>query len=325
MTMKTKLLIVIGALFAIAATEAVKNYTGLPLARITVKVVDEQQNPIAGANVRLYFQDSLTGKDASVQGPTNSEGLFSGEGGSNPSGVGSLITKEGFYPSGAPLPKYYKVDALNHWQPWNETYTTILRFVGSPVPLYAKSSWIEIPAVGQPCGYDLEKGDWVAPQGKGAVADLVFTLERRYDDRQDFDVKAELSFSRPLDGIQSVDLPVIGKNSMFKWSREAPEDGYLPALKMHFARDPKAGFTQSASDGQAYFFRVRTVEKEGRIVSALYGKISGGLQLAPSNSRTSKVKLTYYFNSNSLDRNLEWDIKRNLIQGLSYEETPRDP
>lgn len=322
MTMKTKILICFGALLGVAAVTA---QLELPLAKVTVRVLDEAEQPLAGAHVSLGFRDRLTGKDVFVRGQTDAAGRFSGEGGCDPSGVGSEITMDGYYQGWAPIPKFYEVDALNHWKPSNETYTTTLRHVGKPVPLYAKSAWIEIPAVGQPCGYDLEKGDWVAPQGKGAVADLVFTLERRYDDRQDFDVKAELSFSRPLDGIQSVDLPVIGKNSLFKWSREAPEDGYFPTLKMHFARDPKAGFTQSASDGQAYFFRVRTVEKDGRIVGALYGKIRGGLQLAPSNSKTSKVKLTYYFNSTSLDRNLEWDPKRNLFEGLNYEQTPREP
>ena len=76
---------------------------------------------------------------------------------------------------------------------------------------------------------------------------------------------------------------------------------------------------------QTYFFRVRTVKQNDRIVSALYGKIKEGFQLAPSNSKTCKVKLAYYLNPTSLDRNMEWDPQRNLLKGLSYEETPRDP
>jgi len=150
-------------------------------------------------------------------------------------------------------------------------------------------------------------------------------LERRYVSRDDFEVKAEVRFSQPLDGIQEVKLPAIGRNSVFKWEREAPETGYEPILTTRFAHKPGASFELTASEEQAYFFRVRTVEQNGRIVSALYGKIKGGLQLAASNSKTSKVMLTYYLSSTSLDRNLEWDTKHNLLPGLSAGETPREP
>lgn len=112
---------------------------------------------------------------------------------------------------------------------------------------------------------------------------------------------------------------------MFKWQREASETGYQPILTTHFARKPGSGFEKSASEEQNYFFRVRTVERDGRIVSALYGKIKGGLPLAPSNSKTCKIKLTYYLNPTSLDRNLEWDTQRNLLAGPTEVDTPREP
>lgn len=76
---------------------------------------------------------------------------------------------------------------------------------------------------------------------------------------------------------------------------------------------------------QNYFFRIRTVEQDGRIISANYGKIKGGLFLAPAHSKTCKVQLAYYLNPTPLDRNMEWNPKRNLFTGLSFEETPRDP
>lgn len=322
MTMKMKILICLGALLGVAA---VKTQFELPLAKVTVRVLDEAQKPLPGAQVSLGFKNRLTSDDVFVRGETDSDGRFTGEGGAGPTGVSNEIIHEGYYQGWAPIPKFYEIDPLNHWKPWDQTYTTTLRRIGKPVPLYVRSAWIEIPATGQPCGYDLEKGDWVAPYGKGTAADLVFKLSRRYDDRQNFDVTADVGFTQPLDGIQEIVLPDIGRNSMFKWPREAPESGYVRILKTRFARDPQAGFTQSATDEQAYFFRVRTVERNGRIVSALYGKIRGGLQLAPSNSKTSKVKITYYLNPTSLDRNLEWDTTKNLIPGLKYEETPREP
>jgi hypothetical protein len=150
-------------------------------------------------------------------------------------------------------------------------------------------------------------------------------LQRRYENRDDFDVKVKLGFSQSLDGIQETELPVRFHNCAFRWTRQAPGEGYQSTLETHFAHDPKAGFTQNASEEQAYFFRVRTVEQDGRIIKAYYGKIKGGFQLAPSNSKTCKIMLTYYLNPTSFDRNLEWDPKRNLIPGLNWEENPREP
>ncbi len=322
MTMKTKILICLGALLAVAA---VKAQFELPLAKVTVRVLDEEQQPLSGAHVTLGFKNRLTGDDVFVRGQTDADGRFTGEGGVGPTGVSNEITSEGYYQGWAPIPKFYEVDAFNRAKPWNETYTTILRRIGTTLPLYARSAWIEVPALSTACGFDLERSDWVAPWGIGETTDLVFILERRYDTHMDFDVTLEVRFSHPLDGLQLTVMPEEGRYSRFKWPREAPESGYEPSLRTRFAREPEAGFTKEATDEQEYFFRVRTVERDGRIVSALYGKIKGGLELAPSNSETSKVRLTYYLNPTPNDRNLEWDTSRNLLTGLSKAETPREP
>jgi hypothetical protein len=76
---------------------------------------------------------------------------------------------------------------------------------------------------------------------------------------------------------------------------------------------------------EGYFFRVRTVEQDGKIVSARYGKIRGGIEVDPRWSSTCSVTLTYYFNPTPNDRNLEWDMKKNLFGGLTDMETPREP
>ncbi|MEQ1936337.1 MAG: hypothetical protein ABL962_20975 [Fimbriimonadaceae bacterium] len=157
------------------------------------------------------------------------------------------------------------------------------------------------------------------------TADLIFFLDRRHENRRDFEVKVRLSFSNPNDGILETNSPAIGRNSVFKWHREAPETGFNRELITRFAQLPRKSHESTATEDQMYFFRVRSLERDGRLVSALYGKIRGGLQLAPSNSATCKVKLTYYLNPTPLDRNLEWDTKRNLLSGLSAMETPREP
>ncbi len=60
-------------------------------------------------------------------------------------------------------------------------------------------------------------------------------------------------------------------------------------------------------------------------MSALYGKMKGGFYISPDASNHGFIEFTYYLNPTPLDRNMEWDPKRNLFTGLSFEETPRDP
>jgi hypothetical protein len=105
----------------------------------------------------------------------------------------------------------------------------------------------------------------------------------------------------------------------------APDTGYDVFLTTRLEAIPGKGYKGTASEKQAYFFRVRTVERDGKIVSALYGKIGGGLQLAPSNSKTCELYLAYYLNPTPLDRNIEFDLKKNLFKNLKDEEQPREP
>ena len=83
---------------------------------------------------------------------------------------------------------------------------------------------------------------------------------------------------------------------------------------------------QDASPDMNYFIRVRTVlDDKGNIKSALHGKIHGDIILAPMNSKTCKIIFDYYLNPTPNDQNVEWDPKRNLLSGLSWEENPREP
>lgn len=318
--MKTKLSICLGMLLGVAAAA---QQMGWPLAKLAVHVVGEHGEPIPGADATITFREKLSDQNAWAVGKTDSEGYFTAEGYSDKRLFG-FVRKAGYYESGTGW-VIFKDSILGKWQPWGSVAEVVLRPIGKPVALYAKTGWIEIPGTEQTYGYDLEKSDWVAPHGSGLHADLIFTLQRRYENRDDFEVKVKLSFSQRLDGIQETQLPTSGRKSAFKWERQAPEEGYQPVLETRFGHDLKAGFTHSASEEQAYFFRVRTVEENGRMVSALYGKIKGGLELAPSNSKTCKVHLTYYLNPTPLDRNLEWDPTHNLLHGLSREEAPTAP
>ena len=326
MTMKTKIIILGCALLCVAATNVAKRQFQLPEAKLTVRVIDEDGNPIGGANVWLGFEERThPGKDVAVRGLTDGEGLFTGQGGC--SGViGSEIRKEGYYLGWVHLDPFRERDSiLNRWQPWDPVVTTIMRPIVNPVAMYAKRVWIELPMTDKPCGYDLIRGDWVAPYGTGEISDLIFRLDRRYVDRRDYDMSIEVRFSNENDGIQEAELPVIGRTSHYKWPREAPVDGYEPLLISKSSWKPEENFRASANDKQMYFFRVRTKLREGELSTGLYGKIRGGLLLSPLKTKTVKVLLSYYLNPSPLDRNMEWDKEKNLLKNLKYDEKPHEP
>jgi hypothetical protein len=328
-TMKSKITILLASVFAVgAATNLVTNHMELPAAKVTVRVVDENEQPIANANVWFTFKDRLTWKDQNVRGLTDANGQFTAEGGCDAAGIAGEVTKDGYYMGGTPVLKFNGVDANNHRQPWNETYTVILRPIGKPVALYAKKVDVEIPALDKPCGYDLEAGDWVMPYGKGMKADFIFTLHQERRGLQDYDILGELTFKNPQDGLLDVPELDVGKNSAFRWERQAPESGYETKFQLQNSWHGDKGITRSFKFKdrvwEGYFFRIRTVEQNGQIVSARYGKIKGGIEIFPHDPNP-KIVFTYYYNPNPLDRNLEWDMKKDLFGGLTDMEMPREP
>jgi hypothetical protein len=294
-----------------------------PQARVVVRVLGEDGTPIPDVKTRLVFCGPTNVNDiVRVEGRTGTNGTFSGQGFSNAM-LGGSLRKEGYYFGAANIPHF--LDATNdQWQPWGATYTSVLRKIGNPVAVYAKQPWITIPAIGKPCGYDLEVGDWVSPHGGGKVSDFIFTLQRAYTNRDQFEVSVDLSFSNPSDGIQETELPKQFAQSWFIWPRQAPESGYKSAWRIEWGWPGKMPPIEDI-EKQKYFFRVRTKEKDGKIVSALYGKLSAGFELAPYETSTCQLHMSYYLNPTPLDRNMEFDLEKNLLKGLNDLETPRVP
>ena len=330
MTMKAKLLICLSALLGLAAVDAVRKDVGMPRAKFAIRVLNEQDDPMPNASVAVVFMDPITRQGTPQEGLTDENGIYNAEG-STDGAMGGMITKEGYYRSGWPKVNFMKIEN-GHWLPWGEVYTTHLRPVGNPVPMYAKRVQVEVPAVGSPCGYDMEKADWIGPYGKGTKSDLIFNVQREYVDRFNFKAECQVAFAQPLDGLVRMSSPAVGRYSSFRWERSAPEAGYAASHTIRFVnRDPRSGqkpeltFDMTKSREQGYFFRVRTIKQNGKIVAANYGKITGDIGIDPRDSKTCTILFTYYLNPTSLDRNMEWDPKHNLLSGLSREETPQEP
>jgi hypothetical protein len=215
------------------------------------------------------------------------------------------------------------------WQPWDPTVGLQLKKIGNPIPLYARKFGegkpIKLPELGKPVGFDLLKGDWVGPYGKGETVDFIFTLNATFggmtkNGYQIHDSVFTVGFPKEGDGIQSVYAqPFAG--SVLRLPRYAPEQGYQTNLFRQMYRHEDGGSAECRED-QNYFFRVRTEKDEkGNIVRALYGKIHGEIGCW----QNGVIRFSYYLNPTPNERNLEFDPSRNLFTDLKSTERMTDP
>jgi hypothetical protein len=234
---------------------------------------------------------------------------------------------DGYYYTAGDEYHFKKVE-YGRWQPWNPTVEMVLKPILNPVPMYAENTpWsLTLPEIGKPIGYDLMVGDWVAPYGKGITNDFIFTLNRQFTNvNAAFSATLRLAFSNDGDGIQSIlATPHVGSD--LRLPRFAPETNYESRLVLRMYQEPgKPMVGVLPKENQNYFFRVRTVSKDGQAISALYGKIYGGIGYDIFHSPTAQIGFTYYLNPEPNSRNMEFNTKSNLFKNLSSLEKVHAP
>ena len=303
-----KIPLIVALLIVVAANSSVFIF---PIAKITMRAVDSDGNPIDNATVTASY-DFPKGMGMGwgtatkyVDGRTDKDGYFTithkAAGRCNFS-----VSKDGFYDSS----KSYTFSSriLFIWSPWNPTMKIKLKRKKNPTKMYAKSinnmNAKKVPALDTPIGYDLEIGDWVAPYGKGAISDFVFIFKVRFLKNDDWDVSYILTFSNEQDGIQEYIEPKDDYGE-YRWPYEAPLDGYKKEIKWSAFYHPGGWSGVSKSDykeDRKYIFRVRTkINDKGNIIEAKYGKINGDIAL----SFGGYTGFVYYFNPTG-SRSLEF-------------------
>jgi len=315
----------------------------LPSAKVTLKVLDTEGQPIEGANANLVFILPGRGLDTGtsvVKGLTNDEGVFIGSGDA-PQYIDYAVSKEGYYTSNYKY-RFSGVTGFTgfrRWSPWNPTLEVVLKKKINPIPLYVHrmdflmgKDLLVPPLLNRFVGYDLIARDWVVPYGLGTHRDFLFKLSKhRMLGRHDFHVTLTLKFSNSGDGIQSYYNDPSSGSSLYL-PHNAPKSGYSSELIINRESSDNgiAPIPENLRnrDDQNYFFRIRTeTDKSGNIVKALYGKIHGGIGLFDflDKNNTAKLRFNYYLNPNQNDTNLEFDLKQNLFTDLSRREWVRDP
>jgi hypothetical protein len=319
--MKIRIMATIGAAAFLVQCTASLAITW-PEAKITVRAEGDDGKPVEGASVRIGFEPT-TGNRQRREGVTDGKGVFEI---TTPTAfrISAQVSKTGYYKSES----VYEYDLGQvdkvvppKWEPYNAMMNVIFRKIINPIPMYALKARIEVPVVGTPVGFDLAVGDWVAPHGRGKVSDLVFTLERRFVSKEDYSTSLHIGFTNKGDGIQDA-FASANYGSELRLPHQAPEGKYVDT----WCRTDSYPYYPKVRPDQNYFFRVRTVlDEKGEVKSAIYGKIYGEIRYDVINSKTAVVLFTYYLNPTPNDRNVEFDVKRNLFTGLKGSQAIKNP
>jgi len=284
-------------------------------AKVTLIVTDENNRPVSNANVHLGFRVYTKGGWASetneASGLTDSKGYFTASSFTDDF-VAFTITKDSYYESGGDYK--FKESNLGRWEPWNPEIKVVMRKIENPVPMYVRDTSsmhpvLEIPVNGKAVGFDLMESDWVSPYGKGKHSDMFFRLDRKFVSRDDFEGTLTITFPNKNDGIQLIKYD-RKRGSNFKLPRIAPEDGYQSKLVNTFSNRPGEPYKRSAEEDNNYFFRVRSEERDGKLIRAMYGKIHGDFRFDMRGSKTASILFKYFLNPD-FTRNLE--SGKNLI------------
>jgi len=286
-------------------------FASAPTSTITVSIINENVKPISEAKVIGGFSDNTRGYKQGSGG----SGLSNDEGKVTISGpayyyVDIHVTKEGYYKS----KKRVEVNQVQE-----HDVSIILREKRNPVAMYAKK--IALGASGtrkkdKQFGYDLIVGGFVQPHGEGVTNDFFVTHSGFRKDHTHYSYKLTINFSNKDDGVFPFYKEKNLKLSTFTSDYFVLTDEFKNQWVITESKKGKNKKKSGNRDPRRnYYFRVRTIkDKDGNIESALYGKIYGEFPF-----------ITYYLNPNPNDRNIEFDLKNNLFDGLKNTEQPLIP
>ena len=228
------------------------------------------------------------------------------------------------------------------WQPDNLVVTVRLQRVENPTPLFVKKATLKnlkdgiggFDGTNSVVRFDLMKGDWLPPYGKGEVADVEFRstvkitdkerkfryATRRVEDVLFYDLGTVISMCSKKDALSTF---AIEKNAGIK-IRKAQENlvsseivnnrGMRKIINPKFKNEWHCEYYSNFKESNCYQFRIRSkYDEKGDLKEAYYGKIYGDFEIEGDDKKgLIGIAFLYYLNPNPLGRNLEWDMKNNL-------------
>lgn len=269
--------------------------------------------PLEGAVVKVGFEqrygvDPMIVKEANsdTNGIIRCKGEASGR-------LTVVVKKDGYYDhfQPVPLPERGKEGVLS------TNIIVCLKQIKNPVPMYAKKEKRRFPVKDIFIGYDFEKGDWVAPYGKGVLTDFLVKARFTKTDRYNYDMQINIDFPGEYNGVKAMVREFkSNEGSKLRSAHDAPLGDYESQLEMsQYRKDGVINMKEfSVENREGYYFRVRSiVDENGNLVSAQYGKIYGTFKMfGYVSSDDVGLEFKYYYNPDGT-RNVELSQNENMF------------
>ena len=290
---------------------------------LKVNVRDEDGGPVTNAIVeiqtlkKLFFGAGSKPSDfRTIVAHSDSNGVVSVKFDLVTTDLTFWLSADGYYCS--PFRKaYYKmkkdhlfyVELAEH----EKEESVVMRKIKNPIPMYRY--WINgakyLPQENGDYGFDMKVGDWVAPIGKGEVAD--FYIRKNYDEKAR-STKSAMFFKGKGNGAYKMkafmdsefrSCYVADTNAVF-------ETCFRYEYMTHDYVNPKDGSHQTevcdVDNDECLILRTRCrFDEKGNLVSCHYSKIYGKIEVFGWLNFMSCA-----FNPTPNDANLELDVRRNL-------------
>lgn len=290
-------------------------YAKVALAQVMIKVVDQDGIVVPDAKIWGGFTCGGGMNDyVLVDGFTDTNGLYVAEGRCNEI-LRFEVRKEGYYRTSIKI-EFWRTKSDpkvkdGKWQPYGETRTVVLKRIQNPhemlgpdcppqrkVKIYDK--WL---------GFDLEKGDFLPPMGVGSESDMLVRFRLNGRMPHDWSIMMDVSFTNnPYAGAYR--LKKDGWSDM-KSSYYADTNAvYQTDFTFKYCHEKGVyPYSEKLNQDEYMIFRTRTkVDRDGKLVSARYGKLYGPWNFEDAGgSQIYKVFLSAKDN----DANLEdmWTIE----------------
>lgn len=289
---------------------------------LKVNVHDEEGKPVTNAVVNVKTLKRLVGVNANpgdyrmIVARADTNGVVTVKFDAVASDSTCWLSADGYY-----SPPYHDVhykmkkDHLFYieFAEHEKEESIILRKIKNPIPMYRYriNGAKYLPRENGDYGFDMKAGDWVAPLGKGEVAD--FYIRKNYDEKAR-STKSALFFKGKGNGAYKMKAFV---DSEFRSCYVADTNAVFGTLFRyeywtHDHVNPKDGSHRTevcdVDADECLILRTRCrFDEKGDLVSCHYSKIYGKIEIFGWLNFMSSA-----FNPTPNDANLEFDARRNL-------------
>ena len=184
----------------------------------------------------------------------------------------------------------------------------VLRRRINPIPMFRHRIRMRIPASSGRFGFDLKKGDWIAPHGDGEIADF-WLLYEEVRTNSSYRSRGIFEFTGKFNGAY-VQKKNPCKSFSFVYAADTNAT-YNGTLDFYAWEKNASMYRESLLVGNESFLVVRSrasQDANGRLLSCHYSLVGGCIY---ATEREFHLDVSF-FNPTPNDTNLEFDEKRNL-------------